>query len=77
MARESLTTEDQGQRNSSLNKLNIAAANLNDGMIGPAINQIEAFVNQVQGLIGGGVLTPGQGQPLIDMAEDVISPLGG
>jgi len=39
LARESLTTQDQGQRNSSLNKLNIAAANLNDGKTGPAINR--------------------------------------
>jgi probable HAF family extracellular repeat protein len=66
-----------GQAGSLINKLNVATAMLNAGKTTPAVNQLEAFINEVEALIEGGVLTPEQGQPLIDMAEDVISALGG
>lgn len=64
-----------GQTNSLLAKLNAATARLNDEACTPAVNQLEAFVNEVQALIDGGVLTPEQGQPLIDIAEALISDL--
>ena len=69
----------QGQCNSLLNKLNIATAMLNDGRVGPAINHLEAFVNEVEAMMSGNnaVLTPEQGQPLIDAAQAAIVALGG
>ena len=48
---------------------------LNAGKTGPAINQLKAFINEVEALIAGGMLTAGQGQPLIDDAQAAIGVL--
>jgi hypothetical protein len=42
-----------------------------------AIQQLQAFIQQVQALIETGTLTPAQGQPLIDAAQAIITALGG
>jgi len=55
-------------------KLNVATAMLNDGKTGPAIKQLEAFINQVEGLIPG-QLSQADGQPLIDAAQNAIDQL--
>lgn len=62
-----------GQARSLVNKLNVATAMLNDGKSRPAANLLEAFVEQVRAMIDGGVLTPAEGQPLIDAAEAAIA----
>ena len=78
---ESLCTDGvftQGQCNSLLNKLNIATAMLNDEKPGPAINHIEAFINQVEAMMSGNnpILTPEQGQPLVEAALEAIAAIG-
>ena len=46
---------------------------LNQGNVATAINQLQAFVNHVQGFLNAGVLTVAQGQPLIDAANNIIA----
>src|SRR5262249_27220443 len=43
----------------------------------PAINQLEAFITQVNDFVGQGILSPTQAQPLIDKANAVIALLRG
>ena len=68
---------NQGQGNSLINKLNIATAMLNDGKTGPAVNKLEAFQHEADGLSSGNnpVLTPEQGQALIDCVQGAINEL--
>ncbi len=42
-----------------------------------AANLLNAFIHQVEGLIAGGSLTPGEGLALIDAAQFVIDQLNG
>ncbi len=49
---------NRGQGNSLIRKLD-------------ACNQLEAFIGQVNSLIGGGVLPADDGQPLIDTASNI------
>ena len=46
---------------------------LNDWLLLPLQHLIEGFINEVQALIAGGVLTVTQGQPLIDGAQASIA----
>jgi probable HAF family extracellular repeat protein len=71
---------NHGQGNSLINKLNIATAMLNDGKTGPAINKIDAFINQLEGFMccnDDPVIPPAKGQPIVGKAQDVIDQLGG
>jgi hypothetical protein len=37
-----------------------------------ALNQLTAFINQVNAMVTGGVLTPSEGQTLIDQVNLII-----
>jgi hypothetical protein len=63
---------NQGQGNSLIVKLEGALEKLDRGQPKPAANQLGAFVNEVDSLIDEGVLTPEEGQPLIDAAQSII-----
>jgi len=65
-----------GQGNSLLAKLDAALRRLERGQIHVACNLLRAFVNEVNALVRAGVLTPSQGQPLIDDAENIMAELG-
>jgi probable HAF family extracellular repeat protein len=49
----------------------------NDGNSRAAIQQLKAFVDQVEGFVSARKLTPSQGQALIDSAQEIIDRLGG
>jgi len=65
-----------GQGNALIAKLEAAIQQLDRGNITTAINQLEAFVNQVSALMNSGVLPPAEGQPLIDAANAILDALG-
>jgi hypothetical protein len=67
-------TLDSGQGNALISKLQEAIRKIDRGNVA-AINQLQAFINQVNSLISDGVLTAAQGQPLIDTANDIIAAL--
>lgn len=66
-----------GQGNALIAKLNAAIQKLNQGMPAPAINQLQAFVTQVNTWVMVGILTTAEGQALIDAINGVITSLGG
>jgi hypothetical protein len=61
-----------GQGNSLIVKLEAALQKLEQGQPRPAVNQLGAFINEVESLIDEGVLTPEEGQSLIDAANVII-----
>jgi len=63
---------NRGQGNSLISKLENALKSLEKGNEIAATNQIRAFINQLQGLINGGVLSQAEGQPLIDAAIVIV-----
>ena len=64
-----------GQGNSLIKKLEAALDQLGKGNVTPAINKLEAFVNEVEALIRSGRLTEAQGRPLVLVAQRVIAAL--
>jgi len=66
-----------GNANALRSKLENVIAKIDKGQIGAAVNQLEAFINQVEALVKGGTLTDEQGAALIAAAEDAITALGG
>jgi GNAT superfamily N-acetyltransferase len=64
-----------GQSNALITKLQNAATQLAQADTQQAINMLNAFINQVTSLIDTGVLTPAEGQPLIDAANAIINSL--
>ncbi len=64
-----------GPANGLIAKLDGALRQLDKDNVGAAINVLEAFINQVQGLVNSGILTVTQGQRLIDAAQAVIDVL--
>jgi len=66
---------NQGQGNSFISKLEAALKQLQNGNVTPAINQLEAFVNEMTSYVQSGKLTPEEGQPLIDIANHIIAAL--
>ena len=66
-----------GQGNALIAKLEAAIRKLNQGNVNAAINQLQAFINQVNAFINGGILSPEEGQPLIDAANNIINQLSG
>jgi hypothetical protein len=50
---------------------------LERGNVHTAINQLEAFVNQVSEMISSGALPFAEGKPLLDAANAIIVALGG
>jgi hypothetical protein len=63
---------NQGQGNSLIVKLEGAIKKLDEGKNKSAVNKLNAFINEVISLIEEGVLTPEDGQPLIDAANSII-----
>ncbi len=66
---------NQGQGNGLIAKLQMAIQQLDKGNTNTAINQLQAFINEVNADISSGKLTPAQGQPLIDAANAIIAAL--
>jgi len=66
-----------GQANALRSKLSNALRKVERGQVGPAINMLEAFVNQVEALVSAGILSEQQGAELITAAENIIASLGG
>jgi hypothetical protein len=66
---------NQGQGNALTAKLRAAIKKMEQGNVNTAINQLQAFINQVNALINGGTLTPAEGQPLLDAANNIINAL--
>ncbi len=67
---------NSGQGNSLLSKLDQAITKIKAGAKTVGCNLLTAFINEVQSLISTGVLTPAQGQPLIDKALTIKGELG-
>ena len=61
--------------NALINKLVSATASLDKDKIGPAINKLESFINQVNAFINSGNIDPITGQDLIDAVQAVINSL--
>ncbi|MGH7493499.1 MAG: SBBP repeat-containing protein [bacterium] len=68
---------NQGNGNALISKLEAAIKQLDQGHTHPAINQLEAFTNQVNAFLNSGKLTSAQGQPLLDGANQIITALSG
>jgi Right handed beta helix region len=68
VAQEALS---QGQANGLSSKLQAALQQLERGKQRPAAKQINAFIKQVEALIRSKILSPQQGQPLIDAALSI------
>jgi uncharacterized repeat protein (TIGR03803 family) len=66
---------NKGQGNSFISKLEAALQQLAKGNVTAALNQLQAFVNEVTAYIDSGKLPPEEGQPLIDKANRVIAVL--
>ena len=66
---------NHGQGNALSVKLQHIQRKLDEGKTHVALNQLKAFTNQVADLIDNGVLTPEQGQPLLDAADDLRTSL--
>ena len=62
---------NNGQANSLIVKLENAIKNLDKGKAKTTLNNLNAFMNEVQSLIDEGVLTPEEGQSLIAAAEAI------
>jgi len=61
--------------NALMTKLVSATASLDKDKIGPAINKLESFINQVNALINSGGIDPVDGQNLIDTVQSIINTL--
>jgi hypothetical protein len=68
-------TLNEGQGKSLVKKLNATLSKLGRGRTNAACNQLQDFINQVTNLVGEGVLTPSEGQELIDSATNVRNAL--
>jgi pullulanase-type alpha-1,6-glucosidase len=68
---------NKGQGNSLMVKLEGAIDQLDKGNPVPAVNKLNAFINEVDALVLSGKLTPEQGQPLIDAAQSIIDQIKG
>ncbi|HEY2976233.1 MAG TPA: FG-GAP repeat protein [Pyrinomonadaceae bacterium] len=66
-----------GQGNSLLAKLHAALRQVDRGNTAAAINQLQAFIHEVQALIESGVLPAAEGEPLIEAAEQLLERLRG
>ena len=64
-----------GQANSLRAKLKAAQKSAANGRVGPTVNQINAFINEVDALMAAGLLSPEEGERLISLAEEIIQSL--
>ena len=56
-----------------MTKLNNSIVKLDRDQVTAAINQLNAFMNQVRGWINAGVLSAATGQSLLDAVQAVIT----
>ena len=70
-------TLNNGQANALITKLEGVLDKLDRGNTTPAINTLNAFINQVNSFIDEGILPPEVGQTLIDAANDLIGQIMG
>ncbi|WP_412062795.1 FIMAH domain-containing protein [Rubrivirga sp. IMCC45206] len=70
---EALGSLNQGQKNALTSKLRNVIAKLERGKERPAMNQLGAFVNQVEAFVRSGRLTAAEGDPLLAAAEAIAS----
>ena len=61
-----------GQGNSLLVKLQGAIQKLDHDQTRPAINMLEAFINEVEAMVSAGILSPEEGASLIVEAETAM-----
>ncbi|MFB5620300.1 MAG: MopE-related protein [Nitrosopumilus sp.] len=69
-------TLNNGQQNSLTSKLENIIAKIDKGKTNAACNQLGAFENQVNSLVSEAVLTPAQGQALLDAESTIKSVFG-
>jgi YVTN family beta-propeller protein len=69
-------TLTQGQANGLISKLAEARAKLDRGKSSPACNQLNAFINQVNGFVRNGSLTEAQAQRLNEAVNALKSNIG-
>ncbi len=62
-----------GNKNSLLTKLNNAIKKYNQGNISTLINELEAFLNQLNAFVNGGKLSPEEAQPIFDYVNRIIA----
>ncbi|MFC1794153.1 cadherin-like domain-containing protein [Planctomycetota bacterium] len=67
---------NDGQGNSLTSKLDKIVEKLEKGRVNVVCNLLQAFINEVNSLISEGVLLPGEGQPLIEKAKNIMAELG-
>jgi hypothetical protein len=70
-------TLTQDQADGLIDKLEAAIASLDRDHTRPACNQLQSFINQVNAFILANILSPEEGQALIDAAEDIQDQIGG
>jgi hypothetical protein len=63
---------NEGQANALIVKLENVIENLDKDKPKVALNNLNAFINQVQDFINEGVLTLEEGQPFIEATEAII-----
>jgi len=68
---------NNGQGNALIAKLEAAIRSLDRGNVNTALNQLGAFVNQVNAFMNAGILPPSEGQLLLDCANQIIAALSG
>jgi hypothetical protein len=62
----------QGQGNALIVKLEKGLDRRVDDRLKPAINALDAFSNQVDAFVRGGVLSPEDGQDLFDQMNNIV-----
>ena len=64
---------NEGQANALKAKIENAMAKADNGQYGAAINQMQAFLGQLNDMVANGTLTPAQAAPFIDQAQSLIA----
>ncbi len=64
-----------GEANALRTKLDAAQKSAASGRVEPAVNQINAFIHQVNALTAAGLLSPEDGERLISIAEEIVQSL--
>jgi uncharacterized membrane protein len=68
---------NRGQANSMTKKVDNALKKIRRGKTKSAINKLNALINQINAFVRSGNLTPGEAQPLLDLARGAIDGLRG
>ena len=68
---------NRGQANSMTKKVDNALKKIGQGKTKPAINMLNALINQINDFVLEGKLTPEQAEPLLDLAQGAIDGLSG